>query len=106
MAILINKREEIQAVRSMSASEIEKYIRLAYKRESNREILRERIIEEKTYREIIEKYYSCPVVDWQDEQAKRAIRARINEIQKMETKFYRIVRTNRRGSNGNDNRPN
>ena len=94
MAILLNKRSEIEDVQEMPNSEIEKHIQLAYKRENNRQILRERIIEGKTYREIIEKHYFCPVGDWEEEQVKRVIRARINEIQRMETKFYRVVRTN------------
>ena len=100
MAVLINKQSEIEAVRNMPNSEIETYIRAAYKRETNRRVLRERIIEGKTYREIIENHYFCPVVDWQEEQAERVIRARINEIQRMETKFYRVVRTSRRNADG------
>ena len=100
MAVLINQKSEIETVRNMPNSEIETYIRAAYKRETNRRVLRERIIEGKTYREIIEKHYFSPVGDWQEEQAERVIRARINEIQRMETKFYRVVRTNRRKANG------
>lgn len=100
MAVMINKRSEIETVRNMSNSEIETYIRAAYKRETNRRVLRERIIEGKTYREIIKMHYFCPVGDWQEEQAERVIRARINEIQRMETKFYRVVRTSRRNANG------
>lgn len=99
MAVLINQKSEIETVRNMPNSEIETYIRAAYKRETNRRVLRERIIEGKTYREIIEKHYFCPVGDWQEEQAERVIRARTNEIQKMETKFYRVVRTRRRKAN-------
>ena len=100
MAVLINQRSEIEAVRNMPNSEIETYIRAAYKRETNRRVLRERILEGKTYREIIEKHYFCPVGDFREEQAERVIRARINEIQRMETKFYRVVRTSRRKSDG------
>lgn len=92
MAVLINQQSEIEAVCNMPNSEIETYICAAYKRETNRKILRERIIEGKTYREIIEKHYFSPMEDWQEEQAKRIIRTRINQIQRMETKFYRIVR--------------
>lgn len=99
MAVLINKKSEIETVRNMPNSEIETYIRAAYKREDNRRVLRERIIEGKTYREIIEKHYFRPVGEWQEEQAERVIRARINEIQRMETKFYRVVRRNRRKPN-------
>lgn len=102
MAILLNKRSEIEDVHEMSNSEIEKYIRLAYKRENNRHILRERIIEGKTYREVIEKHYFCPVGDWQEEQVERIIRARTNEIQRMETKFYRVIRTSRRNRRAKD----
>lgn len=96
MAVLINQKSEIEAVRNMPNSEIETYILATYKRETNRRVLRERILEGKTYREIIEKHYFCPVGDWQEEQAERVIRARINEIQRMETKFYRVVRASRR----------
>lgn len=96
MAVLINQQSEIETVRNMPNSEIETYIRAAYKRETNRRVLRERIIEGKTYREIIEKHYFCPVGEWQKEQAERVIRAKINEIQRMETKFYRVVRASRR----------
>jgi rubrerythrin len=96
MAILLNKISEIEDVREMPNSEIEKYIQLAYKRENNRQILRERIIESKTYRDIIEKHWFCPVGDWSDEKSERVVRAWTNEIQRMETKFYRIVRRNRR----------
>ena len=98
MAVLINQKSEIEAVRNIPNSEIEMYIRAAYKRETNRRVLRERIIEGKTYREIIEKHYFCPVGDWQEEQIERVIRARINEIQRMETKFYRVIRQNRRAT--------
>lgn len=100
MPVLINKNSEIEEVRNMPNSEIEKYIQLAYKRESNRVVLRERILEEKTYKEIIEKYYFCPVGELQEEKVERVIRARINAIQRMETKFYRCVRTNRRKDDG------
>ena len=100
MAVLINRQSEIETVRNMPNSEIETYIRATYKRETNRRILRERILDGKTYREIIEKHYFCPVVDWQEEQVERVIRARINEIQRMETKFYRVVRTRRRKADG------
>lgn len=88
---------EIEAVRNMPNSEIETYIRAAYKRETNRSVLRERIIEGKTYREIIEKHYFCPVWDWREEQTERVIRAK---IQRMETKFYRVVCTNYHSSRG------
>lgn len=47
MSVLLNKISEIEDVRGMPNSEIEKYIQLAYKRENNRQILRERIIEVK-----------------------------------------------------------
>ncbi len=100
MAILLNKSSEIEDVRKMPNSEIEKYIQLAYKREKNRQILRERLIESKTYRDIIEKHCLSSVGDWSDEKAERVVRALTNEIQRMETKFYRIVRRNRRGNNG------
>lgn len=96
MPLLLNKRSEIEAVQSMPNSEIEKYIQLAYKRESNRRILRERLLEGKTYREIIQKHYFYPVGNVRTEKEERVIRARINEIQKLETKFYRVVRRNRR----------
>lgn len=96
MTILLNKSSEVEDVREMPNSEIEKYIQLAYKRESNRQILRERLIESKTYRDIIEKHWFFPAGDMMDEKAKRVICAWINEIQRMETKFYRIVRRNRR----------
>lgn len=96
MAILLNKISEIEDVREMPNSEIEKYIQLAYKRENNRQILRERIIESRTYRDIIEKHCFFPAGDWSDEKAERVVRAWTNEIQRMETKFYRIVRRNRR----------
>ena len=96
MAILLNKSSEIEDVRKMQNSEIEKYIQLAYKRESSRQILRERIIEGKTYREIIERHYFSPVGDWMEEKAERVVLAWKNEIQRMETKFYRVVRTSRR----------
>ena len=89
MTVLINQKSEIEAVRNMPNSEIETYIRAAYKRETNRRVLRERIIEGKTYREIIEKHYFCPVCDCPEERAERIIRER---IQRMETKFYRVVR--------------
>ena len=96
MAILLNKSSEIEDAREMPNSEIEKYIQLAYKRESNRQILRERLIEGKTYREIIERHYFPPVGDWMEEKAERVVLAGKNEIQRMETKFYRVVRQNRR----------
>lgn len=99
MAILLNKSSEIEDAREMPNSEIEKYIQLAYKRESNRQILRERLIEGKTYREIIERHYFSPVGDWMEEKAGRVIHAWTNEIQRMETKFYRVVRRNRRADN-------
>ena len=89
MSVLINGME-------MPQSCIEKYIQLAYKRESNRQILRERLIEEKTYQEIIERHYFSPVGDWMEEEVERVVHARTNEIQRMETKFYRVVRQNRR----------
>lgn len=98
MAILLNKSSEIEDVRGMPNSEIEKYIQLAYKRENNRQILRERLIESKTYRDIIEKHWFFPVGDIMDEIALRVIRAWTNEIQRMETKFYRVVRRNRRSA--------
>lgn len=98
MAILLNKSSEIEYVREMPNSEIEKYIQLAYKRENNRRILRERLIESRTYRDIIEKHCFFPVCDWPDEKEDRVVRAFTNEIQKMETKFYRIVRRNRRAN--------
>ena len=96
MSVLLNKISEIEDVREMPNSEIEKYIQLAYKRENNRQILRERIIESKTYRDIIEKHWFFPVGDIMDEKAERVIRAWANEIQRMETKLYRIVRRNKR----------
>ena len=98
MPILLNKSSEIEDARKMPNSEIEKYIQLAYKRESNREILRERLIEGKTYREIIERHYFSPVGDWMEEETERVIRAWTNEIQRMETIFYRVVRQNRRAN--------
>ena len=98
MAISLNKSSEIEDVREMPNSEIEKYIQLAYKRENNRQILRERLIESKTYRDIIEKHWFFPVRDMMDEKAERVIRAWTNEIQRMETKFYRIVRRNMRAA--------
>lgn len=100
MAILLNKISEIEDVREMPNSEIEKYIQLAYKKENNRQILRERLIESKTYRDIIEKHWFYPVGDWSDEKTERLVRACTNEIQRLETKFYRIVRRNRRADNG------
>lgn len=100
MPILLNKSSEIEDARKMSNSEIEKYIQLAYKRESNRQILRERLIEGKTYREIIERHYFSPVGDWMEEKAERVVQAWTNEIQRMETKFYRVVRTSRRKADG------
>lgn len=96
MPILLNKSSEIEDARKMPNSEIEKYIQLAYKRESNRQILRERLIEGKTYREIIERHYFSPVGDWMEEEAERVVRAWTNEIQRMETKFYRVIRQNKR----------
>lgn len=96
MSVLLNKISEIEDVWEMPNSEIEKYIQLAYKRENNRQILRERIIESKTYRDIIEKHWFFPAGDIMDEKAERVIRAWANEIQRMETKFYRIVRRNKR----------
>ncbi len=96
MPILLNKSSEIEDARKMTNSEIEKYIQLAYKRESSRQILRERLIERKTYREIIERHYFSPVGDLMEEKAERVVQAWTNEIQRMETKFYRVVRQNRR----------
>lgn len=96
MAILLNKSSEIEDARKMPNSEIEKYIQLAYKRESNRRILRERLIEGKAYREIIERHCFSPVGDWTGEEVERVVHAWTNEIQRMETKFYRVVRRNRR----------
>lgn len=98
MAILLNKSSEIEDLREMPNSKIEKYIQLAYKRENNRQILRERLIESKTYRDIIAKHWFFPAGDMEDEKAERVIRAWANEIQRMETKFYRIVRRNRKGA--------
>lgn len=97
MAISLNKSSEIEDVWEMPNSEIEKYIQLAYKRENNRQILRERLIESKTYRDIIEKHWLFPVRDMMDEKAERVIRAWTNEIQRMETKFYRMVRRENKG---------
>ena len=99
MAILLNKSSEIEDVLEMPNSEIEKYVQLAYKRENNRQILRERLIERKTYIDIIEKHCFCPVGDWTDEESERVVRVWTNEIKRMETKFYRIVRRNRRADN-------
>lgn len=87
---------EIKDVWEMPNSEIEKYIQLAYKRENNRQILRERLIESKTYRDIIGKHWFSPAEDMMEEKVERVIRVWTNEIQRMETKFYRIVRRNRR----------
>lgn len=96
MPILLNKSSEIADARKMTNSEIEKFIQLAYKRETSRQILRERLIEGKTYREIIERHYFAPVGDWMEEKAERVVQAWTNEIQRMETKFCRVVRQNRR----------
>ena len=97
MSDLISRIEDVL---EMPNSEIEKYIQLAYKRENNRQILRERLIEGKTYRDIMEKHCFYNVGDWSDEKLERMVRAWKNEIQRMETKFYRIVRRNRRADNG------
>lgn len=96
MPILLNKISEIEDAHKMPNSEIEKYIHLAYRRESNRQILKERLIEGKTYREIIERHYFSPLGDWMGEEADRVIRVWTNEIQRMETKFYRVVRRKKR----------
>ena len=97
MAILLNKSSEIEDVQKMPNSEIERYIKLSYKRESNRQILRERLIESKTYRDIIEKHWFSPVGDIMDEKKGRAVLLWTNEIQRMETKFYRVVRRENKG---------
>lgn len=91
MPVLINKRSEVESVRNMPNSEIEKYIQLAYKRESNRRVLIERFLEGKTYKEIIEKHWFFPGGVC----AYRMIRAKINDIQAMETKLYRFIRNRR-----------